>query len=137
MLKDKSIVSQKTLSSSVPSKRTNQKGNLPVDKKYSGLTADLLFQQYLFERFGLFTDREKEGVLDYELEYILCGKNSDEKNLKTVVTRLLLLREGANFLFLSNDAASMEAANAFAALLVGAVPIPGIVTVTALSLIHI
>ena len=135
VLKDKSTVSQKTLSSSVPSKRTNQKGNLPVDKKYSGLTADLLFQQYLFERFSLFTDREKEGVLDYELEYILCGKNSDEKNLKTVVTRLLLLREGANFLFLSNDAASLEAANAFAALLVGAVPIPGIVTVTAYALL--
>lgn len=135
VLKDKGVVSQKTISSSVPSRRTNQKGNLPVEKKYSGLTADLLFQQYLFERFCLFTDSEKEGVLDYGLEYILCGKNSDEKNLKAVVTRLLLLREGANFLYLSGDTASMEAANALAALLVGAVPIPGIVTVTAYALL--
>lgn len=135
VLQDKSTVSQKTIPSSIPSKRTNQRGNLPVDKKYSGLTADLLFQQYLFERFCLFTDNEKEGVLDYGLEYILCGKNSDEKNLKTVVTRLLLLREGANFLYLSSDTASMEAANALAALLVGAVPIPGIVTVTAYALL--
>lgn len=135
VLKDKSVISQKKLSSSVPSKRTNQSGNLPVKKKYSGLTADLLFQQYLFERFSLFTDSEKDGVLDYELEYILCGKSSDESNLKSVVTRLLLLREGANFLYLSGDAASMEAASALAALLVGAVPIPGLVTVTAYALL--
>lgn len=135
VLKDKSAVSQKTISSSVPSKRTNQKGNLPVEKKYSGLTADLLFQQYLFERFCLFTDSEKEGILDYGLEYILCGKNSDEKNLKAVVTRLLLLREGANFLYLTGDTASMEAANGLAALLVGAVPVPGLVTVTAYALL--
>lgn len=135
VLKDKGIISQKTLPASSPSKRTNQKGNLPVEKKYSGLTSNLLFQEYLFERFCLFTDTEKEGVLDYGLEYILCGKNTDEKNLKSVVTRLLLLREGANFVYLSSDTASMETANALAALLVGAVPIPGLVTVTAYALL--
>lgn len=128
-------VSEKALPSESPSKRSRKKGSLAVEKKYSGLTSDLIFQEYLFERFSLFTDEEKEGVLDYELEYILCGKNSDEKNLKSVINRLLLLREGANFLFLASDTASMESARAVAALLVGMIPIPGLATVTAYALL--
>ena len=134
VLGDKAI-SEKKLPSDSPSKRRRNQGNLPVEKKYSGLTSDLIFQQYLFERFSLFTDEKKEGVLDYELEYILCGKGSDKQNLKSVITRLMLLREGANFLYLVSDAASMEAAHALAAILVGSIPIPGLVTVTAYALL--
>ena len=33
---------------------------------------------------------EKETALSYELEYLLCGKESDEKNLKATVNKLLL-----------------------------------------------
>ncbi|MDO5541486.1 MAG: DUF5702 domain-containing protein [Eubacteriales bacterium] len=128
-------ISEKTLPSGSPSKRRCQRGTLPVEKKYSGLTSDLLFQEYLFERFPLYTDEKREGVLDYGLEYILCGKNSDEKNLKSVVNRLLLLREGANFLYLSGDTKAKAAADALAVLLVGAIPVPGLTAVTAYALL--
>ncbi len=128
-------VSEKKLSADSPSKRRRNQGNLPVEKKYGGFMSDLIFQQYLFERFSMFTDEKKEGALDYELEYILCGKGSDKQNLKSVITRLMLLREGANFLYLASDAASMEAARALAAVLVGVIPIPGLVTVTAYALL--
>lgn len=128
-------LSEKSLPSNSPSKRRCQSGNLPVEKKYSGLTADLLFQEYLFERFPMYTDHNQDGVLDYCLEYILCGKNSDEKNLKSIATRLLILREGANFLYLAKDEVSQDAATALATLLVGAIPLPGLVTVTAYALL--
>lgn len=134
VLKDKSAVSRKELPSDRPSKRKCRKGNLGVQKKYGGITDNLLFQEYLFERFALFTDAEKEGVLDYALEYILCGKNSDEKNLKSVVTRLLLLREGANFACLSSDEASAAAAQALSASLTGWVPLPGFSTAVGYAL---
>lgn len=135
VLKDRSSVSQKELPSGSPSKRSCLKGNLSVKKKYGGAVDDLIFQEYLFERFPLYTDTEKEGVLDYGLEYILCGKNSDEKNLKSVVNRLLLLREGANFAYLSGDPASMGTAEAMAAALVGIIPVPGLITATAYALL--
>lgn len=137
VLQDSKAVSEKKLPSGSPSKRRCSKGNLPVEKKYGGLTSDLLFQEYLFERFPLYTDEKKEGVLDYGLEYILCGKNSDEKNLKSVVNRLLLLREGSNFLYLAGNETSKAAADALAVLLVGAIPIPGITVVTAYGLLLI
>lgn len=135
VLRDKGTVSQKELPSDSPSRRRCRKGSLPVEETYGGLIDNFIFQQYLFERFALFTDAEKEGVLDYALEYILCGKNTDEKNLTSVVNRLLLLREGANFLYLSQDEPSMAAAQGLAAALAGWIPIPGVTTVVAYALL--
>lgn len=131
----KDQISDKELPSGSPSKRGLNQGNLPVETENSGFVADLLFQEYLFQRFSLYTDTEKEAPLDYALEYILCGKNSDRKNLKSVVTRLLLLREGANFLYLASDGSRMAAAQAMATMLVGAIPVPGLVVVTAYALL--
>lgn len=130
-------LSDKKLSSDIPSKRHLQKGTLEIKKKYSGLTSNLLFQEYLFGRFPMYTDpaEEKGGSLDYGLEYILCGKNSDRKNLKSVITRLLLMREGANFLYLTSDPGKKAEADGFAALLTGAIPIPGLQTVTSYALL--
>lgn len=128
-------VSEKEISGDRPSKRSLQQGELPVETEHSGLISDFLFQEYLFERFSLYTDAEKEEPLDYALEYILCGKSSDEANLKSVVKRLLLFREGANFLYLSNNEAAFAAAEAFATVLAGILPIPGLVTVTAYALL--
>ena len=128
-------ISQKTLTTDIASRRFRRKGDLPVKKEHSGLTADLLFQQYLFERYSLFTDVEKEEPLDYALEYILCGKLSDEANLKSVVKKLLFFREGSNFVYLSSNPQKKLQADALAALIVGAIPIPGLQAVTAYALI--
>lgn len=134
MLGDQKI-SEKKLSWNLPSTRWKKKGNLPVKKENSGLTADLLFQEYLFGRFSQFCSEKKAGVLDYELEYILCGKKSDEKNLKSVINRLLLMREGANFLYLMNDPLKKQEADAMALLLTGWIPVAGVQTVTSYALI--
>ena len=129
-------VSQKVLSSDIPSKRSCRQGTLNVKKEYHGVTSDLLFQEYLFERFPQYTDGiSQDGVLDYGLEYILCGKNSDKKNLKAVINRLLALREGANFLYLTQSAARKAEADALAVLLTGALPVPGLQAATSYALL--
>ena len=130
-----SQISEKTLSSNVPTRRSLRKGNLEIKKKYSGLSSDFLFQEYLFERFPKYSDKkEEDSMLDYGLEYILCGQNSDKKNLKSVVKRLLALREGANFLYLASDPAKKTEADALAALITGAIPIPGLQAATSYAL---
>lgn len=40
---------------------------------------------------------EEETVFDYELEYILCGKSSDYKNLEEVAKKLLMIRYPIQF----------------------------------------
>lgn len=69
----------------------------------------LLFDSYIMEKCGCFTDEEKNaGELSYQLEYILGGKNSDIENLKYVVHRLLLIREVSNVIYLFSDGAKWQ-----------------------------
>ncbi len=81
----------------------------------------VLYQQFLQTQFRCFTSETAGGgALDYELEYIAAGKASDHANLKSVVRRLLLLREGANFLYLQADAAKQAEAYELAAAIAAA-----------------
>ena len=71
--------------------------------KDNSASSKVLFQQYLMEHLGNYTDPSKAG-LGYQLEYLLAGKKSDCENLEKVVNRLLLIREGVNTSCLMADA---------------------------------
>lgn len=104
VMKDPASVSSKAIDiAECPSGRELEKGNMPVVKTETGIIAEGLFQQYLAEHFSCMTEVGEDNVLDYQLEYIIAGKKSDVENLKNVVHRLLLLREGVNFLYAMGD----------------------------------
>lgn len=111
-------VTQKEL----PSHRKLEKGGMVWERDESGIVGEGIFQEYLFEHFSCAVDEKKEGALDYELEYLLAGKDSDEGNLKTVVNKLLLLREGANFLYLLSNTEMRHSAEALSVVLSGGTP---------------
>ena len=128
VIKDASSVSGKSAEKQeMVSGRTRREGNLPVEKKYSGAASDVIFQDYLLGRFGTWRKPCKEGALEYQAEYILMGKDSDEANLKAVVNRLLLLREGVNLLYAASDTKMRSQAGSLAVSIAGAVPVPGLV----------
>ena len=127
VVKESASVSGKSVSKSqLPSGRKRNRGNLPVEKKYTGVTADGIFQEYLLEHFGTWRSPKKEGALEYQNEYILMGKSSDEENLKAVANRILLLREGINFLYILSDTKMKSQVTALAAGIAGAAPVPGL-----------
>ncbi len=66
-------------------------------------------------------------ALNYEQEYLLFGKSSDEENLKKMASRLLLVREGINFAYLMTDHAKCEEAFAAATAIAAAAGIPAAV----------
>lgn len=73
-------ISNKVLTSDIPSRRKCRQGNLKSEKTYSGVTSNVFFQEYLFGRFSSYTRQlQMEQPLDYGLEYILCGQNSVKK----------------------------------------------------------
>lgn len=94
---------------------------------------DILFLQYLNEQFACFTTAtpDETSALDLEKEYLLCGKASDRENLKAVVGELLLIREGANFLYLQTDAAKQEEAYTIATALLASTGLVGLAGVVA------
>lgn len=113
----------------IASKRSGKKGKMKLVSSYSGLTCDLFFREYLLDRFPNYLSSEYSGKLDYQIEYILCGKRTDQENLKAVVQKLLLLREGMNYLYCAGNAEMNSQAASLAALLIGWTGIPALVTV--------
>lgn len=127
VVKDPSVLSAKMVSSrELPSGRERREGSLEVEKSSGGAVADGIFQEYLLDHFGSYRAPADGGGLQYQMEYIAAGKSGDRENLKAVVNRLLLLREGSNFLYLSSNEKMKAQARTLALSIAGAAPVPGL-----------
>lgn len=116
----------------VPSVRTCLTGIGARGKYDANVANDAFFLAYLQEYLTAATDflvEEKDGGtwLDYQLEYVIAGKDSDIENLESVCSRLLALREGVNYAYLLTDGAKVAECEALAAAMVGVTMIPGLV----------
>ncbi|WP_099467362.1 DUF5702 domain-containing protein [Konateibacter massiliensis] len=123
VLEDSSALSDKKISnfSEVASKRELEKGDGAFSGEEYNVLNKALFNEYLFEKFPDFLSGETESGkgIQYQAEYILCGKESDRQNLETVVNKLLLMREGINFVYLLTDTVKRQEALSLATLIVG------------------
>lgn len=96
---------------------------------------DLIFQKYIMETCGKYTDLKEGSRLDYEMEYILSGKCSDRENLQNVVNQLLVIRETANFIYLLSDSGKQAQAEAVASALAVVIFFPELKDLIKLSLL--
>lgn len=64
---------------------------LPRDE--DGTFDRLLMLEFLAETFPCYTSQSQEEGLKYQVEYAIGRKNSDRENLKTVLDRLMMIRE--------------------------------------------
>ena len=120
--------------SDVLSHRKLQKGNWETDKSREW-DRKLLFQLYLEKYFSHAKNKKDGRALDYEIEYIIGGKDSDQKNLKAVVNQLLLLREAANAAYLETDGDKNQKVQAAAVVISTAIGQPELIPVLKQSLI--
>lgn len=100
-------------------------GNMEVESADS-LVDRFLFQEYLLRYMGRYGKEEEGNALNYQIEYLLAGKESDVDNLRGVANRLFAVREAANVLYLLSDTDKNAEIKAMAALLCGFLPIPGL-----------
>lgn len=119
VLEDKSQLSIKEIDlSEVVSKR-----NLYMGKNSETLECEwvdtVLLQQYLLNYMSNYCDIKDGRCMSYELEYLIGKNSSDIENLKSVATRLLAIREAANFLYLTTEPSKVETAQALAISLAG------------------
>ena len=78
-------------------------GALPLSQGKSAVTDKLLIQEYILDSLSFYTQESHPGTLEYQVEYVLGGKDTDRENLQYVVNRLLLIREASNIAFLYTD----------------------------------
>lgn len=131
---DEEKLSHKAIDSSILAGSRMEQGNVnsgnmtvePVD----GLWDKFLFQEYLLRYLDCYVDEGEEGALDYQIEYLIAGKDYDTDNLKSVANRLCALREAANVIYLMSDGEKALVIEAAALLICGVFSIlPGLLTV--------
>lgn len=82
--------------------------------------SDVMLCEYMKRYFSSVQKQINAGKpLDYEWEYILCGKGSDKKNLESVIDRLVLLRSVINTAVLLSSSEKRETAHTAALAVVG------------------
>lgn len=80
----------------------------------SGEPNNTLFLAYLFEKCGYYGEEKADSLLQYQIEYIIAGRDTDWQNLEQVAKRLLRWREAANVLYILSDSAKIAEAEAMA-----------------------
>lgn len=131
--KDRTVSEKKVDTASLLSGREINRGYGAFEEREyrTGKVYDLLFGEYLLKHFTAFTDEERTGALDYELEYILEGKSSDQKNLEAVVMKLMLLRFVPNYAYIQTDGEMKAEAEAMALTLCSLLAVPAITAAAA------
>lgn len=100
------------------SKRNRNQGTQSIQKK-DDWYGRILFQEYLMKYFSSYANAKEEVCLRYELEYLIEGKATDKENLSGIATKLLAIREAANFVYLQTDTAKKSEAFTLATLIAG------------------
>ena len=115
MLSEKSVNLQERLL-----KRTLKMGSGTKEK--NSFLDGQMFHGYLFDQFyhyGAGDQKVWRSSLEYQLEYIIAGEESDLKNLENIMWRIFLMRAGSNYLLFHSDVKELAQAEAEAMALVG------------------
>ncbi len=79
----------------------------------------MLLHEYCGNFFVNAVSEEKRQV-QYEMEYLLQGKDSDRENLEQTVSQLFLIRQGLNLIHILSDASKRDEARTLAFTIAGA-----------------
>ncbi|MCD7806401.1 MAG: DUF5702 domain-containing protein [Lachnospiraceae bacterium] len=75
----------------------------------------LFFLYYVHSYMGNYCEPAEGETLQYSMEYILSGKDTDRKNLASVVSRIFLLRLADNYALIQQNGERVATADATAA----------------------
>lgn len=89
-------------------------GTCKEAEEISGASNDILFLGYLFDKCGYYGKEKENSTLQYQIEYIIAGKDTDWQNLEYVAKKLLKWREVANVIYIMSDSTKVAEAEAMA-----------------------
>lgn len=89
-----------------------------------GLVDNVFLLEYFLNYAGRYGATMKDSLLQYQVEYLICGKGSDRDNLRQTANLLCGIREAANVIHLLGSETKRAEVEAVAAILSGAVALP-------------
>lgn len=117
--KSAKVSTKKILRETTVSRRTLETGTMETVAK-GDWYQKVLLNQYLVNYLGMYTKGNDERALQYEVEYLLGGKEKDADNLKIVAAELLAMREVLNMAAIKASPEKEAEASALALTLAGA-----------------
>lgn len=99
------------------------------------IASDILFRSYLFEKMGYYNHEKERSLLNYQIEYLIFGDNSDEKNLKKTKNRVFGWRFADNVRLYFSDSRKRNEASAMAATITALIVQPQLKVAVANSLL--
>lgn len=119
----------------------SQSNEIAEGSRGISLLDHLMVNEYCGEFFNCFTDVSAGNIskqaalhdqhaLQYEAEYLLAGKSSDEENLSKALHQLLALREGLNLIHILSDGSKRAEARNLALSITGLAGVSPLVLVT-------
>ena len=135
VIADMSTVSDQSIElNNLPSHRSLNSGNIS-SKEDTAIIDKTIYSQYLLKNYSYFGRDIGHDGLSYEVEYIIAGKESDEANLVTIVEKILLMREAANYQTILNNGNMRAQAKGIAETLAGFTGNPLIIEAVELAII--
>lgn len=112
-------------------KNINKGSGLPeYIEKPEGIVNELMFDEFLLEKYGFYGEEKENSHLQYQIEYILYGRDSDISNLRECAERLFMLRCVSNYLYLTSiDTAKYKEAKAVSVAISALICLPEIAEV--------
>lgn len=135
VLEDVDAVSARQIDTSQSLQRRNCRiGNMDVKAEVEWYEK-VLALEYLGQYYGNYRNAKENHALAYEMEYVLCGKETDKANLEGAVNRLMLLREAVNAVRILADREKRNEAMLLANALAGFTGNPAIIKVVEIGII--
>lgn len=124
-LSSKSIVQDALIAERIKQGKVNQ-GNVLLEELSveEQLLERFFFQEYLLRYLGRYGQEKEASSLNYQMEYLIAGKNNDVENLKSVANTLCVIREAANVAYLFSCEEKCLEAEILAALLASLCMVP-------------
>ncbi len=94
------------------------------EQKELGLPESVFLLEYFLTYAGRYGAPLEDSLLQYQIEYLLCGNACDMDNLCQVAGWLCGIREAANVMYLMGDGTKRGEAETLAAVLAGAIAMP-------------
>ncbi len=106
-----------------------------ISEGLSDFGDQLIADLYIMDKFGMQGSKKDGTALDYEVEYILFGKETDRENLESTVTDIFMLRTVLNLVFLLTSKDMTAALDTLMDGLSVAIPVPAAAEVIRMLLI--
>ncbi len=103
----------------------------------SGATDAVLLHSYLATHFSDFLEENERGVLSYETEYLIAGKDTDRENLSSVAMRICAMRTILHFISIYTDSARKAPVEQAALAACGIIGLPALKSIVVLLLLFV